>query len=80
MWDTTPRGTGGWGKVAEMQGLGAIPQPPMSAAPACLEGSSPAAIQEVHAQAHIFSEAPTAQLECAHAPLICLDTRVHEQI
>ena len=78
MRDRPTRGTGGWGRVAEMQGLGAVPQPPMSAAPACLDGASPAALQEVHAPVPIFPEAPTAQLEC-HAPLICLDTRMHEQ-
>ena len=37
-----------------MQGLGAVSQPPMSAAPACLDGSSPAATQEVNAPAQIF--------------------------
>lgn len=61
MRDRASRGTGGWGKAAEMQGLGTMPQPPMSAAPACLEGSCPAAAQEVHPPVQMSLDAYTVQ-------------------
>ena len=74
MRDGATRGTGGWRQVAEMQGLGAMPQPAMSAVPACLEGSSSAATQEVCPPAQtiltsIYSAAAPA-VRVGHAVLL----------